>query len=133
MRVVDYKQTRSKEEALDFIRARTTEDSIFEVVIRSKNKSFTNMPDINVCIDGDTAYYLHPSEGRYWNRKIGEFYLTATEAMQLCRYLENYAAGGVTPCWWAQAEKNIRRHGDPLLDLRTEIAVGSNILVRFLE
>lgn len=132
MRVVDYKQTKSKEEAVAFIKERT-EDSIFEVVIRSKNKSFANMRNIDVFIDGDIAYSLRPSEGKYWNRKIGEFYLTATEAIQLCRYLENYAAGGVTPCWWAQAEKNIRRHGDPLSDLRTEASISSDISIRFLE
>ena len=132
MRVVDYKQTKSKQEAVAFIEA-AEDNSIYEVVVRGDKHSTENMRDIDVYIDDQLAYSLRPSEGRYFNRNMGEFYLSKTEGYQLCKYFENYAEGGVTPCWWAQAEKNIRRHGDPLLDLRTEASISSNISIRFLE
>lgn len=132
MRVVDYKQTRSKQEAVAFIEA-AEDNGVYEVVVRGDKHSTENMRDIDVYIDDELAYSLRPAEAKYWNRKIGEFYLSKTEGYQLCKYFENYAEGGVTPCWWAQAEKNIRRHGDPLLDLRTEVSISSNISIRFLE
>lgn len=132
MRVVNYKQTKSKQEAVAFIEA-AEDNGIYEVVVRGDKHSTENMRDIDVYIDDELAYSLRPSEAKYWNRKIGEFYLSKTEGYQLCKYFENYAEGGVTPCWWAQAEKNIRRHGDPLLDLRTEVSISSNISIRFLE
>ena len=132
MRVVDYKQTKSKQEAVAFIEA-TKDNSIYEVVVRGDKSSVKDTRNIDVYIDDELAYSLRPAETKYWNRKIGEFYLSKTEGWQLCKYFENYAEGGVTPCWWAQAEKNIRRHGDPLLDLRTEFSISSNISIRFLE
>ena len=132
MRVVDYKQTKSKQEAVAFIEA-TKDNSIYEVVVRGDKSSVKDTRNIDVYIDDELAYLLRPAEAKYWNRKIGEFYLSKTEGWQLCKYLECYAEGGVTPCWWAQAEKNIRRHGDPMLDLRTEFSISSNISIRFLE
>lgn len=132
MRVVDYKQTRSKQEAIAFIEA-AKDDSIYEVVVRGDKQNMSNARNIDVYIDEELAYTLRPSEGRFWKRNIGEFYLSKSEGWQLCKYLENYVEGGVTPSWWAQAEKNIRRHGNPLMDLRMEISLGSNISIRFME
>lgn len=132
MRVVDYKQTKSKQEAVAFIEA-AKDNSIYEVVVRGDKNSMASMRNIDVYIDDELAYLLRPAEAKYWNRKIGEFYLSKTEGWQLCKYLETYAEGGVTPSWWAQADKNIRRHGDPLLDLRTEVSISSSISIRFLE
>lgn len=132
MRVVDYKQTRSKQEAVAFIEV-AKDNNIYEVVVRGDKNSMSGTRNIDVYIDDELAYSLRPAEAKYWNRKIGEFYLSKAEGWQLCKYLENYAEGGVTPSWWPQADKNIRRHGDPLLDLRTEVSISSNISIRFLE
>lgn len=132
MRVVDYKQTKSKQEAVAFIEA-TKDDSIYEVLVHGDKNSITSTRNIDVYIDDELAYSLRPGEAKYWNRKIGEFYLSKTEGWQLCKYLECYAEGGITPHWWPYAERNIRRHGDPLLDLRTEVSISSSISIRFLE
>lgn len=132
MRVVDYKQTKSKKEAVAFIEA-AKDDSIYEIVVRGDKQDVSKAHNIDVYIDGELAYVLRPSEGKFWKRNIGEFYLSKSEGWQLCKYLENYAEGGITPSWWAQAEKNIRRHGDPLMDLRMEISMGSDIVIRCME
>lgn len=132
MRVVDYKQTKSKQEAVAFIEA-AKDNSIYEVVVRGDKQNMSSARNIDVYVDEELAYTLRPSEGRFWKRNIGEFYLSKGEGWQLCKYLENYAEGGVTPSWWPYAERNIRRHEDPLKELRAAMLQGDNISIRFAE
>lgn len=132
MSVIDYRQTKSKEEAIAFINA-TKEDSIYEVVVRGEKQDLAKAPNVDVYIDGELAYTLRPDEGKFWERNVGEFYLSKSEGWQLCKYLENYAEGGITPSWWTQADKNIRRHRDPMFYFRHALDTGLDIDIKFVE
>ena len=132
MRVVDYKQTKSKQEVIAFIEA-AKDDSIYEVIVRGDKSNCKVLRGVEVYIDNELIYKVNTEEGTYWSKYVGNFYLSKGEGWYLSKYFENYAEGGVTPSWWAQAEKNIRRHSDPLYNFRAAVEAGCDIAVKFME
>lgn len=132
MRVVDYKQTVNKDDAVAFINS-VDNACVYEITVHGRELDFSKLRACHVYIDNELFYVLKPDEGSYWCRRLGEFYLSKGEAWQLCKYFENYAEGGVTPSWWAQADRNIRRHSDPLMELREALVQGFDVTVEFME
>jgi hypothetical protein len=129
---VDYKQTRSKEEALAFIEA-TKDDSVYEVVIRGNKKDIVMPRKVEIYIEGKLQYKIDPVTDEYWCANIGNFYLSKGEGWYLAKYLETYAEGGVTPSWWAQVYKNIRRHENPTSYFRSAVDAGLDVTIKFVE
>lgn len=132
MRVVDYKQTKNKYDAVCFINT-MPDECIYEITVHGKEFDTTKCRPLKVYINDQRVYSLNPAEGSYWSKRLGDFYLSKTEGWQLCKYLECYAEGGVTPHWWPYAERNIQRHEDPLKELRVAMLKGDNISIRFVE
>ena len=132
MRVVDYKQTRSKQEAVAFIEA-AKDNSIYEVVVRGAKKDMSKPRKAEIYIEGKLQYKIDSASDEYWCGHTGNFYLSKGEGWYLAKYLETYAEGGVTPSWWAQADKNIRRHKDPMFYFRLAIDNGLDVMVKFGE
>lgn len=132
MRVVNYKQTKNKQEALAFIEA-AKDDSIYEVVIRGNKKDIIMPRKVEIYTEGKLQYKIDPVTDEYWCSRIGNFYLSKGEGWYLAKYLETYAEGGVTPSWWTQADKNIRRHKDPMSYFRSAIGAGLDVVVKFGE
>ena len=132
MRVVDYKQTKSKKEAVAFIEA-AKDNSVYEVVVRGAKKDMSKPRKAEIYIEGKLQYKIDPAADEYWCGYTGNFYLSKGEGWYLAKYLETYAEGGVTPSWWAQADKNIRRHKDPMFYFRLAIDNGLDVMVKFGE
>jgi hypothetical protein len=132
MRVVDYKQTKNKYEAVSFINA-MPDECVYEITVHGKALDYAKGRPLKVYIDDQLAYTLNPAENSYWNKRLGDFYLSEGEGWQLCKYLECYAEGGVTPHWWPYAKRNIQRHEDPLAEFRVAKLQGADIKIRFLE
>ncbi len=132
MRVVDYKQTKSKQEAVAFIET-TKDDSVYEITVHGEELDFSKLRSVKVYVNGEAVYSLIPAEGKYWCKELGEFYLSKTEGWQLCKFFESCAEGGVTPHWWPYAERNIRRHKDPLKELRVAMLQGLSVEIKFGE
>ena len=132
MRVVDYKQTKSKQEAVAFIEA-AKDDSVYEVVVRGAKKDMAKPRKVEIYVEGKLQYKIDPVSDEYWCEHTGNFYLSKGEGWYLAKYLETYAEGGVTPSWWAQADKNIRRHKDPMFHFRSAIDAGLDVTIKFGE
>ena len=132
MRVIDYKQTKNKAEAVAFIE-KAKDDSIYEVIIRGSKKDTAKARSVEVYIDGKLTYKINPATDEYLNVHKGSFYLSKGEGWYLAKYLENFAEGGVTPSWWTQAEKNIRRHEDPMFHFRNAVEQGLDVAIKFTE
>ena len=132
MRVVDYKQTKNKQEAVAFIEA-AKDNSIYEVVIRGDKKDTVTPRKVEIYIEGKLQYKIDPVTDEYWCKHTGNFYLSKGEGWYLAKYLETYAEGGVTPSWWAQAYKNIKRHKDPMSFFRSAVDTGLDVIIKFGE
>lgn len=132
MRVVDYKQTNNKDDAVFFIN-KMPDDCVYEITVHGKELDYSKLRPVKVYIDGELIYSIRAKDGSYWSKRLGEFYLSKSEGWQLFKYLENYAEGGATPHWWPYAEHNIQRHSDPLAELRDAMTQGFDISIKFGE
>lgn len=126
--IVNYGQFKDIAEAEKFVQSIKAPSTI-EITVHGEDPWSALPEKACVLIDRKAVYSLNFKASQY-KLNDTEFYLSKKEALDVYLYLKSLHCETM-PHWWPYAERNIRRHGDPLKVLREALAKGAEVEVRF--
>ena len=126
--IVNYGQFKDIGEAEKFVQSIKAPSTI-EITVHGEDPWNILPEKVCVLIDRKAVYNLDFTS-RVYKLNDTEFYLSKKEALDVYLYLKSLHCETV-PHWWPYAERNIRRHGDPLKVLREALSKGAEISIEF--
>ena len=126
--ITNYGQFTDAKEAEAFIQS-IAKGSTIEITVHGEDP-WSGLPEKACVLIDRKAVYSFDFKTKLYKLNNTEFYLSKKEALDVYLYLKSLHCETV-PHWWPYAERNIRRHGDPLKVLREALAKGAEISIEF--
>lgn len=127
--IVNYGQFKDIAEAEKFVQGIKAPSTI-EITVHGEDP-WNILPETACVLIDRKVVYSFDFKTRRYKLNDTEFYLSKKEALDVYLYLKSLHCETV-PHWWPYAERNIRRHGDPLKTLREALAKGAEICIEFI-
>ena len=126
--ITNYGQFTDVKEAEKFMQS-VAKGSTIEITVHGENP-WDCLPKRAVVLIDKKAVYDFNYVAHEYKLNGNEFYLSMKEARDIYLFLKSLRCT-TTPHWWPYAERNIRRHGDPLKVLREALVRGAEVDVKF--